>query len=73
MAYETEKQLDFLTKAYRGMKKLEQNTKDPVIKNVVCDDNDYFAFAVELIEEALKDVLPKQYITNEMEKGEDEA
>lgn len=73
MVYETEKQLDLLAKAYRGMKKLEQHTKDPVIKNVVCDNSDYFAFVVELIEEALKDVLLKQYITIEMEKGENEA
>lgn len=73
MVYETEKQLDLLAKAYRGMKKLGQHTKDPVIKNVVCDNSDYFSFVVEVIEEALKDVLLKQYITIEMEKGENEA
>ncbi len=71
MAYKEEKQLELLMGVYREMKKLESHTKDPVIKEVVNDSDNNYSDVLENLEEAMKEVLLRQYIAAELEKGDD--
>lgn len=71
MAYKAERQLELLMGDYREMKHLELHTKDPVIKEVVCDGNNNYSCVMENLEDAMKDMLLQQYLVAELAKGDD--
>lgn len=48
-----------------------RRTKDPVIKEVVCNGNSNYSCVLESLEEAMKDVLLQQYPAAELEEGDD--
>ena len=56
---------------YREMKKLESYTKDPVIREVVSDSDNNYSDVLESLEEVMKDVLLRQYVAAELEKGDE--